>query len=411
MPELEGIKNQTIIAIQDNEKNFFDEFTKIRHIKWPKEQRDSNLLILSASMVGYIVTPFRTIKLPIKYPEITFSHILRIYMYTHTFRKNDSARELDIIEKEEDLDIINSFLKSLKVELINGIIRSYKLYPKMDNKVKGKVNWNKSLVRILKRDKNPVVTEQFRLSTDNSINRLIVGALRKISVDPRYKGEVSSLLDIFEDVKKPVEKNGADSLKNIVFNSNTNRYRKVLNYASLIIDSSDYSDLGNQTGLQSFILNFDALYEDFVIKVLEQESNIEGFTTWGLMHDFSISDQINTVTYKPDILFKYKKEDPDNEYKESSYGVLDCKNKAYSIFKNADVYQVLSYARKLCSKKILLLYPSFNARKHEKLNLDYDIFDPATIYAVFVNIAGENGTTFLENLRVFAKEIVDILIM
>ena len=281
----------------------------------------------------------------------------------------------------------------------------------MDSKVKGKVNWNKSLVHILKRDETPVVTEQFRLSTDNSINRLIVGALRKISVDPRYKGEVSNLLDIFEDVKKPIERNGADALKNIVFNSNTNRYRKVLNYASLIIDSSDYSDLGNQTGLQSFILNFDALYEDFVIKVLEQESNVKGFTTWGLMHDFSISDQINTVTYKPDILFKYKKEDPDNEYKESSYGVLDCKNKAYSIFKNADVYQVLSYARKLCSKKIVLLYPSFNIRKYEKLNLDYDIFDPSTIYAVFVNIAGENGTTFLENLRAFAKEVVDILIM
>ena len=162
MPELEGIKNQTIIAIQDNEKDFFDEFTKIRRIKWPKEQRDNNLLILSASMVGYIVTPFRTIKLPIKYPEITFSHILRMYMYTHTFRKNDSARELDITEKEEDLDIINSFLKSLKIELINGIIRSYKLYPKMDSKVKGKVNWNKSLVHILKRDETPVVTEQCR---------------------------------------------------------------------------------------------------------------------------------------------------------------------------------------------------------------------------------------------------------
>ena len=409
MPEIEGINNQTIIAIQDNEKDFFDEFTKIRHIKWPKEQRDNNLLILSASMVGYIVTPFRTIKLPIKYPELTFSHVLRMYMYTHTFRKTDSARELDITEKEEDLDIINSFLKSLKMELMNGIIRSYKLYPKMDSKVKGKVNWNKSLIRILKKDINPVVTEQFKLSTDNGINRLIVGALRKISVDFRYKAKVLSLLDIFKDVKKPVERNGASELRKIVFNSNTNRYRKVLNYASLIIDSSDYSDLGNQIGFQSFILNFDALYEEFVIKVLEQESNVEGFTTWGLMHDFSISDQINTVTYKPDILFRYKKEDPNNEYKESAYGILDCKNKAYSIFKNADVYQVLAYARKLCSKKIVLLYPSFNIRKYERLNLDYEIFDTSNIYSIFINIASENGTTFLENLRAFAKEVVDIL--
>lgn len=71
----------------------------------------------------------------------------------------------------------------------------------MDNKIKGKVNWNKSLVYILKRDANPVVTEQFSLSTDNSINILIAVALRKISVDFRYRSEISSLLDIFEDIK------------------------------------------------------------------------------------------------------------------------------------------------------------------------------------------------------------------
>lgn len=52
----------------------------------------------------------------------------------------------------------------------------------MDNKIKGKVNWNKSLVHILKRDATPVVTEQFSLSTDNSINILIAFAKEVVSI-------------------------------------------------------------------------------------------------------------------------------------------------------------------------------------------------------------------------------------
>ena len=49
----------------------------------------------------------------------------------------------------------------------------------MDSKIKGKVNWNKSLVHILKRDETPVVTEQFRLMGLEGLN--IEG--RKVDID------------------------------------------------------------------------------------------------------------------------------------------------------------------------------------------------------------------------------------
>lgn len=409
MSEIPTIKNQTIISVLPEEISFFEQFTKQKRINWPAEQKDNGLLILSASMVGYIVTPLREIKLPIKYPEITFSHILRMYMYLYTFRKNDDARELDVTENSDDLDIAQSFLSELRQQIGDGIVRDYHKYRVMERNLKGEVNWIKTYQNILLHRTFPVDTKTFQLSTDIPINRLIVGALQKISHANSYAAEAQDFLNYFVDVKNPVTENGAQALAQIVFNSNTNRYRKTLNYAAMIIDNTDYDDLGNNTSLKSFLLNFDALYEDFVVKVLTEESGSQGFSTWKRMHNFDESEGIANLTYKPDILYQYLEEDPDNNYKESAFAILDCKNKAHSVFKNADVYQVISYSRKLNAKKTLLLYPSFFPRETDALYLDYELFDPDVIYAVFVNIANNSGTEFMESIRSFAKRVVKIL--
>lgn len=409
MSELQGIKNQTIIKVLDKEIPFFEDFTRKHGIVWPNDQKDNGLLILSASMVGFIATPYREIKLPVKYSEITFEHILRMYLYVHTYRKNDDAKELDVTSNSDDLDITKSFFRLLEKQLNNGIIRTYERSNVNSRTVIGKVKWIKSYKNILKRNNDPIVAQSFRLTTNNKINRLIVGALNKLSKSSSYALSAKNYLDFFRDVRNPIEKNGAKFLHTIVFNSNTNRYKKILNYAAMIIDNTDYSDLGSNTGMQSFLLNFDALYEDFVIKVLTEESHTQGFSTWGKMHTFAQSSFNSEIVYKPDILFKYLSEDPNNDYKESSFGVLDCKNKAHSIFKNADVYQVISYSRKLSAKRTILLYPSFKPKEHEVLSLDYDLFRPASIYASFVNIANDEGTEFLRSIRSFAKDVVTIL--
>ncbi|MFR0515005.1 5-methylcytosine restriction system specificity protein McrC [Limosilactobacillus mucosae] len=409
MSELQGIKNQTIINVLDKEVPFFEEFTRKQGIDWPSDQKNNGLLILSASMVGFIITPYREIKLPVKYSEITFEHILRMYLYVHTYRNNDDAKELDVTSNNDDLDITKSFFRLLEKQLNNGIIRTYEKTNVNSRTVVGRVNWIKSYENILKRKSNPIVAQNYKLTTNNDINRLIVGALNKLSHSNLYALQARNYLDFFSDVKNPIQKKGTNFLHTIVFNSNTNRYRKILNYAAMIIDNTDYSDLGNNTGMQSFLLNFDALYEDFVIKVLTEESHTQGFSTWGRMHVFAQSSFNNEIVYKPDILFKYIKEDPNNDYKESSFGVLDCKNKAHSVFKNADVYQIISYSRKLAAKKTILLYPSFEPKVHEVLSLDYDLFSPSVIYAVFVNIANDEGEEFLESVRSFAKDVVTIL--
>lgn len=68
------------------------------------------------------------------------------------------------------------------------------------------------------------------------------------------------------------------------------------------------------------------------------------------------------VKYKEDFVSsKY-------DYSPSAYDVFDVKNKAYGQFKNADIYQILTYIRLLHSKKVVLLYPAFQ-QKTEILSL------------------------------------------
>ena len=150
--------------------------------------------------------------------------------------------------------------------------------------------------------------------------------------------------------------NGSDLLETMTFNSNTSRYKKTLIYAAMIIDQLDYDDIGDSIGTESFIINSDKLFEDFVIKILKNVPQKREFLTWRSPKKYAeiLSKGIiqDTRDYLPDILFKYIEEDASHDYLPSSYAVLDVKNKAYGAFKNADLYQILTY---LCIYRGLFL--------------------------------------------------------
>src|SRR5699024_7459296 len=78
----------------------------------------------------------------------------------------------------------------------------------------------------------------------------------------------------------PNDKNDSEFLQNIHCNCNISRYRHTLIYASMIIDQLDYEDVGHTIGTESFIINFDRLFEDFVIKILKETPDKREFFTW-----------------------------------------------------------------------------------------------------------------------------------
>ena len=85
----------------------------------------------------------------------------------------------------------------------------------------------------------------------------------------KFKSTANELSMYFEGAVANIT-NGKQTLKKIVFNSNTSRYRKTLTYAAMIIDHMYYSDVGKAIGNNIFKINFDRLSEELVIKILKE---------------------------------------------------------------------------------------------------------------------------------------------
>lgn len=401
-------KNRNIIKIFDEEISFFERFTKKYNILWSNEERRENLISISNSYVGYIVTPIRKINLSPKYDEIGFEHIFRMYLYIYSYQKTDDNSILDITNSNKEIDIANTFLKSVEKNIQQGIYQSYSKRLKDVSAIKGRIRYAKTYQNYLLNKHNYVSSYISGLEINNDINNLIVSALVKLRKIKKYTSRVSSLLMYYQGVSGDIE-NGSKALAEINFNSNTNRFKQTLTYASMIIDRLDFDNVGNTLGTESFLINFDKLFEDFVAKILTTIPKKKEFLVWSSTRDYGTIHRSNGLIekreYLPDIVYRYVEEDENMNYFPTAFAVLDVKNKAFSTFKNADVYQILTYARLLSSSKMLLLYPSFDTKVTESMILNPELFSPSIISACFVNIRIENGTKFLEEITRFANEV------
>lgn len=408
MGEYLDIADQNIISILESEVEFFERFTRKNGVVWRSEDKYNLLLPLSKSYVGYIVTPKRKINLQPKYREIGFEHIFRMYLYVYGYKSSDSPGVLDVSKSQTDVDVAKLFFDSLQKNIQTGIIQTYVKTAITSRSIRGTVNYRKTYMNHLKGKNKPIDTKVSRLSLDNLQNRLIVTALSKLRHVKSYSSISSRLLMYFEGVPDSVE-SGSSVFETLVFNSNTSRYRQTLLYAAMIIDELDYDDVGNSVGTESFMVNFDRLFEDFVAKVLKDTPNTREFLTWKDSKKYadilSNGTRLDSREYLPDILYKFKSEDEAFDYLPSSYAVLDVKNKAYGVFKNADIYQILMYAKLLHSKKALLLYPAFSRKYPEELVLNPEIFDPSIITGCYINIADNSGEKFLESIQFFVDMV------
>lgn len=404
--------DQNIIKILDGEEAYFESLVKKNNISWFSEDRKNGILNLSKAYVGYIVTPKRKINLQPKYKEINFEHIFRMYLYVYGYKSTDSSAVLDISKSQNEIDVAKLFLDSLQKDIQLGILQTYQSSSITSKKLKGRINYPKTWMSYVTGRRNFVYSNVSRLTLNNNFNRLIATALLKLRHVKSHSTKASSFLMYFEGVESNII-NASKLLESIHFNSNTSRYRQTLIYAAMIIDQLDYDDLGDSIGTESFLINFDRLFEDFVAKVLISVPKEREFITWKSAKKyaeiFSNGIRQDSREYLPDLLFRYIEEDQNQDYLPSSYAVLDVKNKAYGTFKNADVYQVLTYAKILHSKKALLIYPSFSRKNPESLVLNPEIFDPAIITSCYINIADSTGEQFLTAIDFFVDTVERVL--
>lgn len=408
MGEYFDIADQNIINILDNEVEFFERFSRKNGIIWRSEDKHNHLLPLSKSYVGYIVTPIRKIDLLPKYREIGFEHIFRMYLYVYGYKPIDNPGVLDVSKSQTDIDIASLFFDSLQKNIQTGILQTYTKDSVKKRTIHGMVDFKKTYINHLTRKRKPVVSVISHLSLDNLQNRLIVTALSKLRHVTKYTSTASKLLMYFDGVPNNIT-SGHQVFESITFNSNTSRYRQTLLYASMIIDELDYDNVGNSVGTESFLVNFDRLFEAFVAKTLIDTPTTRTFSTWKKSKKYAdiLNEGISLDSrdYLPDILYRFKEEDELFEYSSSAYAVLDVKNKAHGVFKNADVYQILIYSQLLHSKKALLLYPSFTKKYPDEFVLNPEIFDPSVITGCYINIADDTGEKFLDSINFFVEMV------
>ena len=412
MEEIINAEGQNLISVFPDEIEFFTKFLEKKGITWGQEQKEASVIALSKSLTGYIKTPRRVINIEPKYREINIAHILRLYNYVFSYRDVQDDELLDINKSNQSQNIVESFLKKLQENISIGILQDYFPFEQNTKYLKGNVDYVSTYKNIMKLRRYPVKTEVYTLSPNVDVNRLIVGALQIISKSGQNSSEALELLGYFNNVV-PISANASEFLQSIHFNSKNIRYKKVASDAAMIIDSLYYDGVRGSVGGESFLINFDVLFEKFVRKILLEETNERNFSIWKEpklfgkeYHDGSV---LSSRFYQPDILYKFNPEDEERDYKPTAEAVLDVKNKANGVFKNADIYQVMLYNQLLYAKRSILIYPSFFYKPSTIFTIENDSLPVPEIHSVFIDIASPDAESFKESISNLIEDVYEIL--
>lgn len=412
MDNITSSDGQNLIYVFPDEMKFFMEFLEKKGITWRGEQKEASVVSLSKSLTGYIKTTRRLITIEPKYKEIHLEHILRLYNYVYSYNDAQDDELLDINKSTQSQHIVRSFLRKLRDNIAIGILQDYFQTEKNTKFLKGNVDFVSTFKNSMKLRKHPVRTAVYTLSPNVDINRLIVGALQLISKSGQNSIEAIELLDYFDHVD-PITENASDFLRRIDFNSKNIRYKKVASEAAMIIDSLYYDELRGNVGGESFLVNFDLLFEKFIQKILLEVTEERDFSIWKepqlLGVEYLNGSALTRNEYKPDILYKFNPEDEERDFQPSSEAVLDVKNKANGVFKNADIYQILIYNQLLYAKKSILIYPSFFYKPPTAFTIDNTRIPVPEVYSAFIDISKPDAETFKMSIHTLIEDIYDIL--
>lgn len=403
------ISSSTPINLSEKELVFMEKFTDNQGITWHKSQKEQNIIMFSSSLVGVIKTPERKIILQPKFKEINLNHIFRLYFYVYGYQNNLDSNLLSISKEKILENLLDIFFNEMKFHLVGGLPVEYRSNFYRSKYWKGNVNIQKSVQGYYSHKTFPVTTKMSKLTTDIILNQLFKKALKKVMLSNNYKSKSVYYLEYFKNVSDTKE-NGATLLNKINFNPRNIKYKKLAVLAKIIID--DYyldSSLGN-FNMDSFLINFDYLFEKFIQKILlSLPENQFVFNSSELLGK-ALNTTAQEKYYYPDILYKYEKESPSNNFLNASKGVIDVKNKAYSIFKNADIYQINSYANFLNAKKAVLIYPSFIEKENDSFILEFKNSSISKINAVYINVASSGSNAFKDSIALFIHKIKKALL-
>ena len=315
---------------------------------------------------------------------------------------------------------INLFIKEVEEIIEKGLLYNYIDINENINVFKGKLDINNHIkYNFSHKEKFFMKFDEFSISSlENSIIKLTIQKLKKISVSSKNKDNLNKISHHFENIR--VLSNSIESLKYITFDRTNSYYKNAIQYAKIFLNNHSSSIFTTANGevatvlfpmetiFENYITNKliniikEKFYNEFIIKAQDDSCSVFSNVT---LNNTEIN---NMFKVKPDIVIK-NKETKEIFILDTKWKVLNKSDEKFKISLE-DIYQMLAYVKTYNDRyknshtceKAYLIYPAGNRREssfssEDKIKFKTDNFE---LNICFVNLSSEKTTE---------KDLIDIL--
>ena len=315
---------------------------------------------------------------------------------------------------------INLFIKEVEEIIEKGLLYNYIDRNENINVFKGKLDINNHIkYNFSHKEKFFMKFDEFSISSlENSIIKLTIQKLKKISVNSKNKDNLNKISHHFENVR--VLSNSIESLKYITFDRTNSYYKNAIQYAKIFLNDQSSSIFATANGeVATILFPMEIIFENYItnklinivkekfyneLTVKVQDDSCSVFSTVTLNN----TEIDNMFKVKPDIVIK-NKNTKEIFILDTKWKILDKLDSKFKISTD-DIYQMLSYVKiyndryknSHTCEKAYLIYPASNRRESsfssdDKIKFKTDNFE---LNICLVNLSSEETTE---------KDLIDVL--
>lgn len=252
--------------------------------------RKKMLTLSAGTYIGLIpLTPTVTVEVEPRLPVGNLARVLNVAQgILNSIPRSDRLYKSDIVLSNSVLDFMTlNLLDALKPVQESGLLKEYIIKSDVSSNPRGRIDINGTIINAWsKGQRHKLSTFHFDHTSDISINRVLKSALKFILTNPRAPSDhlipiISSTNRSFNDLPgnildmtdKDLIKARRISLENLLPDSRI-YYRRALDISLEILSRRGFllQGSGSDVLLQSFILNFENIFEDYLRQVLTLKS-------------------------------------------------------------------------------------------------------------------------------------------
>ncbi|WP_273327144.1 McrC family protein [Vallitalea guaymasensis] len=329
-----------------------------------------NNYITPVQWVGIITTPTITFELKPKLnyesnqKKIDLERMIKVaYDLPYKIKINGNHG----INKNGLIDIIIAlFLDMLEREIKVGLYREYIKTEENINRIKGRINFSKSIkTNAFRKDKFYCTYSKFSL--DNKINRIIKFTLNNIIhfvINNQLRKKINTLIGYFDETaNESITLKDIDSIR---YGRKNTKYKPIIDVCKYILEHCSVGMEAGEVNLNYWLFDMNILFERYIYKSLKKAINYP--IKYQYSNNILLKNQQNNdkkfLRLKPDMYIMID---------ENRSIIIDTKWKELESSLNApDIYQMTSYLVSFEDvKTAIILLP--HTEKNEKIIGDYQI--------------------------------------